>query len=139
MARPGPKAQPDALKVVKGTFQRVRSRVPAVAPLPMPEGGPAPPSWLKGPALKVWHEKVATYRLRNQSIRGCEGALAQYCALEADLVDRRKRRIDIPVALLNAYRIYANEFYDTPASQQVSRPKASGGNRFAGNGRRPTA
>jgi len=40
----------------------------------------------------------------------------------------------VPVALINAHRIYANEFYDTPASQQGALVQSRPTNRFAQNG-----
>jgi len=43
----------------------------------------------------------------------------------------------VPVALINAHRIYANEFYDTPASQQAAGTKKGDANRFAKNGQPP--
>jgi hypothetical protein len=135
MARRGRKPQSDAMKVLKGTFQPGRRRQRTVTDL---SGTIVAPKWLKGQALRVWHEKVAVYEQRGQAIRGCEGALAQYCALEADLIDRRKRRTEIPVALISAHRVYANEFYDTPASQQGP-AKKDGSGRFSGNGRPPAA
>lgn len=132
MARCGPKPRPDSVKLLKGTFQPSRARAPIVATL---VGDVVPPKWLKGEALKVWREKVAIYAHRSQSVVGCEGSLAQYCGLEADLIDSWKRKVDIPVAKINAHRIYASEFYDTPASQQGPRKKDQEGNRFVGNGR----
>lgn len=59
-------------------------------------------------------------------------------ALENDLVNRWRRGEMPNAAALNVYRVYANEFYDTPASQ-ISRgggspPKPE--NRFARNAHR---
>lgn len=124
------------MKVVKGTFQPARAHPPTVSPI---DGTPVAPKWLKGAVLRMWNEKVAIYNQRGQSVRGLEGALAQYCALEAELISSWKRGVEIPVARINAHRIYANEFYDTPASQQgtLGGQKPQGG-RFSGNGRRPT-
>jgi hypothetical protein len=120
------------MKIVKGTFRKDRAHAPTVPAL---DGDPRTPKWLKGAARRIWHEKLADYEDRGQSVRGCEGPLAQYCALEADLIDARRRRIPITVALINAHRIYASEFYDTPASHQGPRAKATG-NAFDRNGRR---
>lgn len=132
--RRGPKATPDSLKVLSGTFRQDRSREPAV---PVLQGEPTRPKWLKGPALRIWCEKTAIYERRGQSIVGCEGALAQYCAVEADLIHRWRKGQDVPVALINAHRVYANEFYDTPASQQTGGKKTGSENRFTRNGQPP--
>lgn len=130
----GEKPLPDEMKVLRGTFRSVRALAPAIEPLP---GVPVAPKWLKGQAKKLWNIKVETYARRGQSVVGCEAALAQYCAVEADLIQRWRKGADVPVALINAHRIYANEFYDTPASQVAAGTKGSGGNRFGNNGRPP--
>jgi hypothetical protein len=122
-----PAAKPDHLKIIDGTFRRDRSHPPVVAPLP---GEPIKPLWLRGRAAKIWLEKTAVYRRRGQSVAGCEAALAQYCALEAAMIEiyRQKQR---PTATdVNTYRTLAREFYDTPASQ-IS--KATGAPVPAGN------
>lgn len=136
MARRGkPKRLPEALKLAKGTAKPSRASAPVVPTL---EGEPVRPAWLKGGALKVWNERIEIYRQRGQSVRGLEGTLAQYCATEARLIDLWRRRVDIPVTLINQHRIYANDFYDTPASQQQSAVRAKGDdNPFARNGQRP--
>lgn len=130
----GAKPLPDAMKIVKGTFQPCRSTEPVVQPL---NGPVTPPEWVQGKALELWNEKVRIYERRGQSVVGCESALAQYCQVEADLIDRWQRGKDVPVALINSHRIYANEFYDTPASQHAAGAKKAGENRFAANGRPP--
>ena len=135
MTRTGPKGKPPELKVVSGTDQPCRRREPAVAPI---AGEPVKPSWLKGQAAKLWLEKVATYRARGQAIAGCESALAQYCALEAALIAQYRKRDTPPVAQVNAFRILAAEFYDTPASQVLPSKTPGKGGKFAKNMQRPT-
>lgn len=99
-----------------------------------------PPKWLSVAAKKIWRDKVERYRQRNQKIAGFEDTLAQYCALEAELIEMRRKKLLPPMAMINGYRLFAAEFYDTPASHKVP---ASGngqtGNRFAGHGKRPAA
>jgi hypothetical protein len=80
---------------------------------------------------------VETYRARGQSIVGCESALAQYCALEAALIEQYQKRITPPVAQVNAFRVYAAEFYDTPASQVLPTKTPGKGGKFASNMQRP--
>lgn len=135
MTRRGPKGKPPELKVVAGTDQPCRRRERIVKPL---EGHASRPAWLKGRAAKIWADKVAAYEARGQAIVGCESALAQYCALEATLIDQFTKQLTPPTSQINTYRSFASEFFDTPASQigaPNNKPKAS---KFAGNGQRPT-
>jgi hypothetical protein len=109
-----PAAKPDHLKLIEGTFRRDRSHPPVVAPL---SGEPVKPAWLTGRAAKIWSEKTAVYRRRGQSVAGCEAALAQYCALEAAMIESYRQKRRPTSAEVNTYRTLAREFYDTPASQ----------------------
>lgn len=136
MARPGPKGKNPGLKVVAGTDQPCRRREPVVAPI---DGAAVKPTWLRGRAAKLWVEKVAIYQARGQSVAGCESALAQYCALEAALIEQYRKRITPPVAQVNAFRILAAEFYDTPASQVSPAKQPGKGGRFAANMQKPPA
>lgn len=135
MARRGHnKALPQEIKLAKGTARPSRVSVPVV---PVLEGEPIRPAWLKGRARTIWDQKVAIYAARQQMVRGCEGPLAQYCALEAELVKRWAKGIDIPMAMVNGHRLYANEFYDTSASQQQGAKKPEEANPFDQHGRSP--
>lgn len=103
---------------------------------PDPEDIP-PPKWLKAAERRIWEEKVNRYRMRGQKVDGFQDALAQYCAIEHDLISRRKKGIDVPTSMLNAYKAFATEFYDTPASHKV--PIGGSGkkdNPFANRGKR---
>ncbi len=131
MAKPGPKKKSAEILQMTGTDQKCRHREAVVIQL---EGEPIKPKWLKGMASKVWDTKVERYQLRGQKVVGTEDTLAQYCALEADLIDFRKKKIVPPVAMINQHRIYGNEFYDTPASQQAP-TGGSKDNKFKKNGR----
>jgi hypothetical protein len=133
MSRRGPKGKPPALKVVAGTDQPSRRREQIVE---IVEGEAVKPTWLKGRAAKLWHEKVAIYKARGQAIVGCESALAQYCAMEATLIDQYAKKIVPAVTQVTAFRALASEFFDTPASQigKLNKPK---GGKFAGNGAPP--
>jgi hypothetical protein len=132
--RPGPKGVLPELKVVSGTDQPCRRREMVVAALP---GSAIRPKWLKGRAAKLWAEKLATYEARGQNTAGCESALAQYCALEASLIDQYRKGGTPPVAQISAFRILASEFFDTPASQIGPAKPASTAGRFAANAQRP--
>lgn len=135
MAR-GRKTRPDRLKIIRGTWKPSRSHPPAVPVLP---GVPQRPGWLRGAARRLWDVKTGTYSRRSQSVIGCEGILAMYCQLEADIVQRWRQHADVPATLLNTYRAYAAEFYDTPASQHAARSPSSGANPFSAHGRPPGA
>lgn len=96
-----------------------------------------PPRWLSKDAKRLWKAKVERYRQRAQKIGGFEDALAQYCALEAELIDHRKRKLVPPMAMVTAHRMWAEAFYDTPASHKVpASGSAKPGNAFARHGQR---
>jgi hypothetical protein len=84
-------------------------------------------------ARKLWQQKVARYRQRGQKVEGFEDALRQYCEVEAALAKAWKTAT-VTMAMVNAHRHWAAEFFDTPAAQRV--PSSSGqkaSNRFARN------
>ncbi|TXL75624.1 hypothetical protein FHP25_13290 [Vineibacter terrae] len=97
------------------------------------------PAWLRGRAAKLWAEKVAIYAARGQSIVGCEAALAQYCSIEAALIEQYRKKNTPPVAQITAFRILAAEFFDTPASQIGRTPAGGKVSRFAANAPKPPA
>ncbi len=114
MAKGHNRAKAPHLKVINGTDQPCRKTVQVVQPI---DGEPVRPTWLTGPARRIWDTKLGRYEARGQAVAGCEDALAQYCALEAELIALWRKKLAPTVAMVNAHRIYANEFYDTPASQ----------------------
>lgn len=131
------RAKPQALKEAAGTDRRDRQVVPL---FPGEPGAayvePVMPKGMSKRAREVWRIKVDQYASRGQVVAGCEAALEQYCELEAELRDLRRRQITPPVAMINAHRIYANEFYDTPASQHAPlRQPAGTANPFSRNGK----
>ena len=139
MARRGPKGKsPEEQKAAGETrpCRKVETLFASHAERPDPDHIPAP-VWLNKKAKELWTEKTNRYRQRGQKIEGFESALAQFCALEADLINFYKKKITPPMAMVNALRVWAAEFYDTPASQRVpaggSKPNA---NKFKQNGNR---
>jgi hypothetical protein len=98
----------------------------------------APPKWLCAAAKKIWADKVNRYRQRSQKVGGFEDGLAQYCALEAELIALYRKKNTPPMAMVTAHRVWASEFYDTPASQ-VAKPgsKPGGSNAFGRIGQPP--
>jgi len=129
-----PRALPESVKQARGTAQPCRARRPTVPSL---DGDPIRPSWLTARARAIWDEKTAIYAERHQPVRGCEGTLAQYCQLEAELERRWRKGIDIPIAMVTAHRLYAGEFYDTSASRWQAPVGRTADNPFARNGTRP--
>jgi hypothetical protein len=104
--------------------------------VPPLNGDVSRPGWLKGRAARLWDEKVAIYRQRGQSVLGCESALAQYCALEALLIEQHAKKLTPPTSQLTAFRAFASEFFDTPASQ-IASVKSGKPGAFAANRRPP--
>jgi phage terminase small subunit len=96
-----------------------------------------PPRWMTKEAKVIWQAKVQRYRQRGQKIDGFQDALAQYCSLEAELQKTYRKELTPTMAMVSAHRMWAAEFFDTPASQKVS-PGGSQAkdNAFARNGRR---
>lgn len=134
MARRGTKPKSAEVLEMRGTARGDREREAVVTHL---GGEPVRPAWLKGRARKIWDEKVERYLARGQSVKGCEDALAQYCSLEADLIDDYwRKKITPPVTMINAHRIYASEFFDTPSSQVKPSGGNSPSNPFSRNGKR---
>jgi hypothetical protein len=96
-----------------------------------------PPKWLSRGAKAAFRTKVERYRQRGQKVEGFEDALAQYCALEDEIIDLRRKRIQPTITMITAHRLWAVEFYDTPAGQKIGQGSGNRGvNRFARNGRR---
>jgi len=136
MGERGPPALPDNVKELRGTLRADRSHPRQVTLL---EGDPVKPTWLRGRAAKLWKERVATYRNRGQSVRGCESALAHFCRLDAEMIEMWLRKEPPSASLLSALKAFACQFYDTPASQIA---KAAGSaappvNPFLNRGRPP--
>ena len=121
MAKPGAKGKSKVLHLATGTDQPCRRKESAVIPL---HGEIQRPKWLTGAARKIWERKIDIYKRRGQNTVGLEDALAQYCALEAHLIQEWKAPAGPKMNEINAYRIFANEFFDTPASQ-LTRPKGT--------------
>jgi hypothetical protein len=134
MAKRGTKPKNNVVKINQGTDQPCRSYDELFENDPDEEI--ICPDWLNDRAKKIWDEKVTKYVKRGQSVSGCEDALAQYCALEADLIAKHyEKDITPPVAMVNAIRIWANEFFDTPASQLVKPGGKKTTNPFLKHGR----
>jgi hypothetical protein len=136
--RRGPKGRSPEQQKASGETRPSRQVVALfadVASRPDPDVIP-PQTGMTAPAKKIWNDKVSRYRQRGQKVQGFEDALRQYCEIEAALNKAWKMGI-ATMAMVNAHRLWAAEFFDTPAAQKVSPSGGSqSGNKFARNGRR---
>ena len=136
--RSGSKGLSPEQRRAHGTVQPCREIVslyPDHASRPDPDELP-PPSGMSSPAKKSWIAKVERYRQRGQKVQGFEDALRQYCELEVRLNEMFKVKGGvINVSMVNTYRLFAAEFFDTPAAQKVSSHGKPVENPFARNGR----
>ena len=89
--RPGPKGLSPAQKRQHGETRPSRSVVELYPNAQSGSDDFAPPSWLNALGKKIWREKVDRYRRRGQQIDGFQHALAQYVALEAKIIELRKK------------------------------------------------
>lgn len=119
--RRGPKGTPPALKKLAGTERPSRVVIEAFPSAPGAQyAEPDLPVGMTRGGKESWARKIERYRERGQVVRGCEDTLRQYCELEAEIEKRRKKGVEIPVAMIREHRTYAAEFYDTPAARKIS-------------------
>lgn len=111
---------------------------PDHASRPDPAEIPAPAD-MTPEAQVIWTRKVERYRQRGQKVGGFEDVLRHYCELEAELNRAWASGTAPSMAAVNGYRLYAAEFFDTPASQRVSANAQPTQNPFARNGRKSAA
>ena len=124
---------PDEIKALRGTVQPCRTVV-TLYPEHMSRPDPAeipPPAGMTPAGAEVWRVKVERYRQRGQKVGGFEEALRQYCELEALLTECWIQPDGPSMAMVAAHRMWAGEFFDTPASQKVSIGKKTAENPFA--------
>lgn len=139
MGKRGPKGRSPEQQAAAGETRPSRKVVSLFADFtdrPDPEDL-SPPATMTERAKEIWREKVARYRQRGQKVDGFQAALRQYCELEAKLVEAWAYPLGAPVAMVNSYRAFAAEFYDTPASHRAPAGSSAGGaagNRFGNNG-----
>ena len=115
MAKPGPKGTNNVVKIAKGTMQPCRSK----EDIHKSNGSNDDlvcPEWLSGLAKKLWAEKIEVYNNSGIDVSNSGHSLAQYCALEADIIAIYKNGESPSVSMISAHRIWASEFFDTPAS-----------------------
>jgi streptogramin lyase len=100
-----------------------------------------PPKGMTAAGRRIWNDKVERYRQRGQKVQGFEDSLRMYCELEATLYASWKTPTGPAMAQVNAHRLWSHEFFDSPASQQVTTHRPKSANAFRNNGRprNPTA
>lgn len=136
--RTGPKGLSPEQQRAHGTARPDRAVVslyPDHASRPDPAEMP-PPKGMSKDGRKIWTSKVERYRQRGQKVQGFEDALRQYCELEAALNQHWSKGLTPTMAMVNGHRLYAAEFFDTPAAQKVPAHGKPTENPFARNGRR---
>ena len=143
MGKKGPPPLSAAVIEMRGTTRKDRPRNDLGTD---PEGyEPRPPTWLDRAAKKIWREKTAEYQRRGQRIQGFESMLAQYCALEADIIASRKAHREVTASTMSQLHRFAVAFYDTPSAAvdagtgdtaNPTSPKGDAGNPFDGRGKR---
>ena len=127
MAKRGPKGTSNVIKIAKGTLQPCRSKND-IHESNTTNDDLVCPDWLSDLAKEIWVEKIENYNNGGINVSNSGHSLAQYCALEADIIMQYKARNTwVPtgdelepkgpsVSMISAHRIWAAEFFDTPAS-----------------------
>ena len=137
MAKRGPNGTSNIIKMAKGTVQPCRSKED-IHKSGRTNADLVCPDWLGELAKELWSEKIDIYNASGIDVSNHGPALAQYCALEAEIIMQYKaRNIWVPtgdelepkgpsVSMISAHRIWAAEFFDTPASGHL---KTKSGNK----------
>ena len=115
MAKRGPKGTSNIIKMAKGTVQPCRSKED-IHKSGRTNADLVCPDWLGELAKELWSEKIDIYNASGIDVSNHGPALAQYCALEADIITIYKGGESPSVSMISAHRIWAAEFFDTPAS-----------------------
>ena len=137
MAKRGPKGTNNVIKIAKGTLQPCRNKED-IHKSGMTNDDLVCPDWLSEIAKEIWVEKLEIYNNSQVDVSNHGPALAQYCALEAEIIMQYKARNTWAptgdelepkgpsVSMISAHRIWAAEFFDTPASGHL---KTKSGNK----------
>ena len=137
--KPGPKGQsPDAIaaKASHLTGHNTGEVVSLFEEHLDPEELP-PPRGASTDVKRLWRIKVERYRKRGQKVDGFQEALLQYCHLECALADIWKSGKIPSGATFTAWRLMAENFFDTPASQKIKVGRQNTQNKFIKRGRPP--
>ena len=132
MGKRGPKGTNNVIKIAKGTLQPCRSKEDIHKSV-MTNDDLICPDWLNDLAKEIWAEKLAIYNGSEVDVSNHGPALAQYCALEADIIKIYKEFESPSVSMISAHRIWAAEFFDTPASGHLKAKSKKGADDPWGN------
>ena len=125
MAKRGPKGTSNIIKMAKGTVQPCRSKED-IHKSNTTNDDLVCPDWLNDLAKEIWDEKLEIYNNSQVDVSNHGPALAQYCALEADIITIYKGGESPSVSMISAHRIWAAEFFDTPASGHLKTKSKKG-------------
>ena len=125
MAKRGPKGTNNVIKIAKGTLQPCRNKED-IHKSGMTNDDLVCPDWLNELAKEIWSEKLEIYNNSQVDVSNHGPALAQYCALEADIITIYKGGESPSVSMISAHRIWAAEFFDTPASGHLKTKSKKG-------------
>ena len=125
MAKRGPKGTNNVIKIAKGTLQPCRNKED-IHKSGMTNDDLVCPDWLNELAKEIWVEKLEIYNNSQVDVSNHGPALAQYCALEADIITIYKGGESPSVSMISAHRIWAAEFFDTPASGHLKTKSKKG-------------
>jgi len=121
MAKKGPKGTSNIIKINKGTYQpcrdkeEMRESVGENVDLECPE-------WLPERARTIWRVKLENFNQSGLNISIYGDAFAHYCAIDAAIREIYENEDVPPMAMVAQHRIWAAEFFDTPASSHVKKP-----------------
>ena len=118
MAKPGPKGTNNIIKMNKGTYQPCRDKNEVREPVGENEDMECP-EWLPDYAKEIWRKKLKEFEKSGFNVTIYGDAFAHYCAIDASIRDIYKKGEVPSMAMVSQHRIWAAEFFDTPASGHV--------------------
>lgn len=127
---------PDEHKRMRGTDQKCRMS-PTIVEFPK-ETKPLPaPEWLKHEqSILEWGRLVRLLQLAKILTKADLTALAHYCDLHGDIIDRRQRRADVPMSMYSQLRGFQADFALNPKSRIAPGAGPGKSNRFHGRGQK---
>ena len=124
MAKKGPKGTNNIIKINKGTYQPCRSKEEVREPIGDNEDLKCP-GWLPERAKEIWKTKLEEFNRSGLNVTAYTDAFAHYCAIDAAIREVYERGEVPSMAMVSQHRIWAAEFFDTPASGHVKKSAAN--------------
>lgn len=121
MAKPGPKGTTNIIKMNKGTYQPCRNKEEVREPIG-DNSDLECPDWLPDNAKEIWHKKLKKFDESGVNVSIYNDAFAHYCAIDAAIREVYKNGEVPSMAMVSQHRIWAAEFFDTPASGHMKKP-----------------